>query len=162
MTRSLAGLLLILFVPAAVFGGTNTSNVPLYGFPLNGTKKQTEEIPKHGTLEINRLVGGSIPHVDDGYAAAMTVHFMATFRGAMIPDNYALIGVLQPDGRLGAVSLLSAKVLLLIPYSQKIFIPAGQLSTLDPTVTNILQQRQVTVEEVETVGQAYQRMVRTR
>lgn len=231
MGRYLAVFLVVFFLPVIALGGTNISNVPLFGFMLNGTKlgvtrevmavnwmsdgsdradlsppkvrlgktilmrpspggvrpggdlgsiqrsshyltslqqayrqavKQTEGVPKNGILEINRLVGGTIPNADDGYSASMAVHFMAMFRSAIIPDNSILIGTLQPDGRIGAVSLLSAKVVLLIPYSQKLFIPSGQLTTLEPAVTNLLEQRQVTVEEVDTIEQAYQLMVRTR
>jgi hypothetical protein len=81
--------------------------------------KQTEDVPKNGMLEINRLVGATIPNVDDGYSASMAVHFMAMFRHALVPDNSILIGALLPDGRIGAVSLLPAKVLLLIPFSPK-------------------------------------------
>lgn len=96
--------------------------------------KHTEDVPKNGNIEINRMVGGVIPNVDDGYPASMAVHLMAMFWRALIPDNSILIGTLQPDGRIGAVSLLSAKIRRLIPYSQKLFIPSGQLVTLDPII----------------------------
>lgn len=125
--------------------------------------KYTEDIPKVGIIEINRLVFGMmILNVDDGYPASMAVHLIAMFRRAIIPDNSILIGTLQPDGRIGTVSALSAKIRLLIPYSQKLFIPSGQLATLNPTLTTLLQQHSVTVEEVDTIEQAYQLMVRTR
>ncbi len=124
--------------------------------------KQTAEVPNIGLLQINRLVGGAIPSVDDSYAASTAVHLMAMFRGAVIPDTSILLGALQADGGIGAVSLFPAKVLLLLPYSQKLYIPSGQRAALGPDVLNQIQQRQVVVEEVDTIEQAYQLMIRTR
>lgn len=124
--------------------------------------KQTAEVPNTGVLQINRLVGGTIPNVDDSYAASTAAHLMAMFRGAVIPDTSILLGALQADGRIGAVSLFPAKVLLLLPYAQKLYIPSGQLAALGPDVLNRIQQRQVVVEEVDTIEQAYQSMIWSR
>jgi hypothetical protein len=124
--------------------------------------KQTENLPTNAALEVNRLVGGTIPNVDDGYAATIAVHLMAMFQSTFIPNTSILVGALQSDGRVGPVGLLPAKVLLLLPYAQKIYIPSGQLTTLSPSVMNQIQQRQVTIEEVDTIEQAYQLMIRTR
>lgn len=123
--------------------------------------RRSENLPKNAALEVTRLVGSTIPNADDSYAATIAVRLMAMFQHASVPDTSILIGTLQPDGRVGPVNLLSEKLLLLLPFSQKLYIPSGQLVELDPNVINTIQQRQVTIEEVDTIEQAYQVMVRT-
>jgi hypothetical protein len=124
--------------------------------------RQTSEVPTTGELKVDRLVGGAVPNVDDSYAASIAVHLMAMFRGAYIPDTSILLGALQDDGRIGAVTLFPAKVLLLLPYSHKLFVPSGQLATLGPEALKQIEQYPVRLEEVDTLEQAYQLMVRTR
>ncbi|HJR76988.1 MAG TPA: hypothetical protein VJ805_08435 [Nitrospiraceae bacterium] len=60
------------------------------------------------------------------------------------------------------VTLFPAKVLLLIPYSQKLFVPSGQLAILEPEVLKQIEQHPVTIKEVDTIEQAYQVMVLNR
>lgn len=124
--------------------------------------KHTAQLPKNAALEVTRLVGTTIPNVDDGYAPTIAVHLMAMFQHTSIPATSILVGGLQSDGRVGPVGQLPTKVLLLLPYAQKLYIPTGQLATLSPVVMNQIQQRQATIEEVDSIEQAYQLMIRNR
>jgi hypothetical protein len=53
-------------------------------------------------------------------------------------------------------------VSLLAPQTEKIFIPSGHLTLLDPAVKNELQPQRRIIQEVDTIEHAYQLMVRTR
>lgn len=119
--------------------------------------KHHDAWPQNAALHLQYLVSGTTLPVDDGYAATIAVRLLAMFRKAHIPDTSILVGVLQPDGRIGPVGLLPQKLQLLLPYAQKLYIPSGQLATLDPIFMGRFQQR-VTIEEVETIEQAYQLM----
>lgn len=124
----------------------------------------TEVLQKVGILEINRMVDGlTVPDADEGYPASIALGLMSLFHAPYSRDRFyqeyvALLGTLQPDGRIGPVSRVSEKVALLLTRVPKILIPSGQLAMVDPAVLNQLYQHHSRIEEVDTLEQAYQLM----
>ncbi len=125
--------------------------------------EQTRDITKIGEIEVNYFVDRPSSYfTPDRYDAAfMAVHLMALFRRELIDARSVLLGTLLPDGRIGpGYSMLSEKVALLIPHTQLILIPSGELTNLDLTVMHQLQEHGTRVLEVDSLEQAYQLMVR--
>ena len=127
-------------------------------------RDQTENITKIGRIEVNYFVDRPTSYFSpDQYdAASIAIHLMALFRREWINDRSILLGTLEPGGRIGpGFSMISEKVLLM-RHAHQILIPTGQLTVLDPTVIDQLQQHGTKVLEVETLEEAYQLMVRAR
>lgn len=125
--------------------------------------EHTPSITKVGTIDVNYFVWGTTPHpktLDWEDAPLMAVGFMALFRRETTDNFSTLLGTLQPDGRIGPVfSMLSEKVARSIGHVRQILIPAGQLTELDPSVVQKLQQHDMKVLEVDNLEEAYQLMM---
>ena len=111
-----------------------------------------------GVVEIDRVFIGNVSGDIEDDAAAMSLQFMALFRGKEIPDFSTVVGVLQDDGRLGPVSAVAAKVRAVVGFAWIILVPTGQLTELSIPLRNSLDARRIRVEEVDTLEQAYKQL----
>jgi hypothetical protein len=114
-----------------------------------------------GVVEIDRVFIGNVSGDVEDDAAAMSLQFMALFRGKEIPDFSTVVGVLQDDGRLGPVSAVAAKVRAVVGFAWIILVPTGQLTELSIPLRNSLDARRIRVEEVDTLEQAYERLAQS-
>lgn len=121
--------------------------------------RRTPGIRRTGTLSVGGLA--YVPTSTDGPSAgaAMTVAFLAVFRGAAVQRGVALTGTIQSNGQIGPVGKIADKVRAAAREScRTVLVPQGQLHASQWNLEKLGLELNVTVKEVGTIDDAYELM----
>lgn len=121
--------------------------------------RRTPDIRRTGTLRIGGLA--YVPTSTDGPSAgaAMTVAFLAVFRGDAVRRGVALTGTIQANGQIGPVGKIADKVRAAARESYRtVLVPRGQLYSSQWNLEKLGLDLNVTVKEVSTIDEAYELM----
>jgi Lon protease-like protein len=91
-------------------------------------------------------------------SAALAVGIVAALRGDALPANVAMTGKVEPDGRISDVGDIPEKLQGAARSGLSVvLIPKGQLRTRDWDVRPLAESLQLTVFEVGTLREAYEK-----
>jgi Lon protease (S16) C-terminal proteolytic domain len=92
-------------------------------------------------------------------SAALAVGIVAALRGDVLPANVAMTGKVEPDGRISDVGDIPEKLHGAARSGLSVvLIPKGQLRTRDWDVRPLAESLQLTVFEVGTLREAYEKI----
>ena len=103
----------------------------------------------------------STTYMTDGPSASavLAVGIVAALRGDTIPSNVAMTGRVEPDGRISAVGGIPEKLQGAAQSGLSlVLIPKGQLRTRDWDVRPLAESLRLTVLEVGTLREAYEKI----
>jgi hypothetical protein len=108
----------------------------------------------------------TVKDVSDAYmtdgpsaSAALAVGIVAALRGDVLPANVAMTGKVEPDGRISDVGDIPEKLHGAARSGLSVvLIPKGQLRTRDWDVRPLAESLQLTVFEVGTLREAYEKI----
>ena len=108
----------------------------------------------------------TVKDVSDAYmtdgpsaSAALAVGIVAALRGDALPANVAITGKVEPDGRITDVGGIPEKLLGAAESGLSVvLIPKGQLRTRDWDVRPLAESLRLTVLEVGTLREAYEKI----
>lgn len=112
-----------------------------------------------GTLSLSTTL--STPLKDDGLSAgaALAVGFLAVLRGDRLTNEVALVGALEPTGRIGQVRRIRAKIRAAARQGYRVvLVPRGQRQIPTVRFVGMGVEPNITVREVGTVEEAYEIM----
>lgn len=121
--------------------------------------RRTPDIRRTGTLRIGGLA--YVPTSTDGPSAggAMTVAFLAVFRGDAVQRGVALTGTIQSNGQIGPVGKIADKVRAAARERyHTVLVPQGQLYSSQWNLEKLGLELNVAVKEVSTIDEAYELM----
>lgn len=116
-----------------------------------------------GTLSLSTLSGVRTSSEGSSAGAALAVGFLAVLKGIPLHGGIALIGTLEPTGRIGAVPGIDEKMKAAARSGYRmLLVPRGQLRV--PRVNLIAMGRasDLVLREVGTVEEAYEIMTGTK
>lgn len=125
---------------------------------IDAAARATEEDPRTWLVTIKNV---SNAYLTDGPSASATlaVALTAAVRHAQIPSNVALTGAIQSDGRITAVGGIPEKLQGAAAAGiTTVLIPKGQSRTRDWDVRPLSETLRITVLEVGTLREAYEKM----
>ena len=118
--------------------------------------ERTPGIPHTGTVSVQGVTYRPTGSDGPSAGAAMTVGFIATFRGDRIQRGLALTGTLEPGGRIGWVGSIADKVRAAKREGyHTVLVPRGQLHTAQWNLVELGFQLNIAVKEVDTIDDAY-------
>ncbi|HKT34568.1 MAG TPA: S16 family serine protease [Nitrospira sp.] len=118
--------------------------------------ERTPGIPHTGTVSVQGVTYRPTGSDGPSAGAAMTVGFIATFRGDRIQRGVALTGTLEPGGRVGWVGSIADKVRAAKREGyHTVLVPRGQLHTAQWNLVELGFQLNIAVKEVDTIDDAY-------
>jgi hypothetical protein len=92
-------------------------------------------------------------------SAALAVGIVAALRGDALPANVAMTGKVEPDGRISDVGNIPEKLQGAARSGLSVvLIPKGQLRTKDWDVRQLAESLRLTVLEVGTLREAYEKI----
>lgn len=121
--------------------------------------ERTPHIRHRGTVSI--LGHAYRPVISDGPSAgaAMTVGFIAMFKGDRLQRGIALTGTLSAGGYIGPVGSIPDKMRAAAREGYRtILVPSGQLYGSGWNVSQVALELNLIVKEVENIDQAYELM----
>jgi Lon-like protease len=121
--------------------------------------ERTPEVKHTGTVSVQGVA--YVPTSADGPSAgaAMTVGFIAVFKGDRIQRGIAMTGTIEPGGRVGPVGSIPDKIRAAAREGYRtVLIPMGQLHEPRWNLGGLGLELNVTVTEVSTIDEAYELM----
>jgi len=126
---------------------------------FNYAVERTPSVPHTGTVSVQGIT--YMPTGSDGPSAgaAMTVGFIALFKGDQVQRGIALTGTIEPGGQVGRVGGIPDKMRAAKREGyHTILVPRGQIHDSRWNLNELAFELNVTVKEVDTVDEAYQIM----
>lgn len=120
------------------------------------TAFQSATVHLTGTLSLSTTV--STPLNDEGVStgAALAIGFLAVLRGERLTEEIAIVGALEPTGRIGQVRRLASKIRAAARQGYRmVLIPRGQRSVPSIRLVGMGVDPNITVHEVGTIEEAY-------
>jgi Lon-like protease len=121
--------------------------------------ERTTTVPHSGTVSV--FGHAYRPANSDGPSAgaAMTVGFIAMFKGDRLRRGVAMTGTLEPGGLIGPVGGIPDKMRAAAREGYRIIlVPSGQIYGPTWNLTQIALELNVLVKEVDNIDQAYELM----
>ena len=112
-----------------------------------------------GTLSLSAL--STLPTSSEGPSAgaALAVGFLAVLKGERLISGIALIGTLEPTGRIGSVTRMAEKMNAAARTGYRmLLVPRGQLPAPRVNLVRIGMEPNLILREVGTVDEAYEIM----
>ncbi len=116
------------------------------------------EDPRNWLVTVKNV---SMAYISDGpsASAALAVGIVAALRGDVFPSYVAMTGQIEPDGRISEVGRIPEKLQGAASSGLSIvLIPKGQLRTPDWDVRPLAESLRLTVLEVGTLREAYEKI----
>ncbi len=118
--------------------------------------ERTPSIQHSGTVSVQGVAYQPTSSDGPSAGAAMTVGFIALFKGEPIQRGIAMTGTLEPGGQIGPVGSIPDKVRAAAREGyHTILVPRGQIHDARWNLNELGFQLNVTVKEVETIDEAY-------
>ena len=118
--------------------------------------ERTPSIQHSGTVSVQGVAYQPTSSDGPSAGAAMTVGFIALFKGEPIQRGIAMTGTLEPGGQIGPVGSIPDKVRAAAREGYRtILVPRGQIHDARWNLNELGFQLNVTVKEVETIDEAY-------
>lgn len=109
-----------------------------------------------GTLSLSTTV--SAPLSDNGVSAgaALAIGFLAVLKGDRLTDEIAIVGALEPTGRIGQVRRLAGKIRAAARQGYRVvLVPRGQRPVPSIRLVGMGVDPNIMVHEVGTIEEAY-------
>ena len=121
--------------------------------------ERTPSIQHSGTVTVAGVAYAPTGTDGPSAGAAMTVGFIAMFKGDKVQRGIALTGTFEPGGRIGFVGSIPDKIRAAAREGYRtILVPRGQIYDTQWNLNELALRLNVTVKEVDTVDDAYQLM----
>lgn len=121
--------------------------------------ERTPSIQHSGTVSVQGVAYQPTSSDGPSAGAAMTVGFIALFKGEPIQRGIAMTGTLEPGGQIGPVGSIPDKIRAAAREGYRtMLVPRGQIHDARWNLNELGFQLNVTVKEVETIDEAYQLM----
>jgi len=121
--------------------------------------ERTPSISNTGTVSVQGVTYRPTGSDGPSAGAAMTVGFIAMFKGDRVQRGTALTGTIEPDGHIGWVGGIPDKIRAAKREGyHTVLVPRGQIHTAQWNLIELGFQLNITVKEVDTVDEAYQIM----
>lgn len=121
--------------------------------------ERTPSIQHSGTVTVAGVAYAPTGTDGPSAGAAMTVGFIAMFKGEKVQRGIALTGTFEPGGRIGFVGSIPDKIRAAAREGYRtILVPRGQIYDTQWNLNELALRLNVTVKEVDTVDDAYQLM----
>jgi len=121
--------------------------------------ERTPSISHTGTVSVQGVTYRPTGSDGPSAGAAMTVGFIAMFKGDRVQRGTALTGTIEPDGHIGWVGGIPDKIRAAKREGyHTVLVPRGQIHTAQWNLIELGFQLNITVKEVDTVDEAYQIM----
>lgn len=121
--------------------------------------ERTPSVSHTGTVSVQGVTYRPTGSDGPSAGAAMTVGFIAMFKGDRVQRGTALTGTIEPDGHIGWVGGIPDKVRAAKREGyHTVLVPRGQVHTAQWNLIELGFQLNITVKEVDTVDEAYQIM----
>ena len=121
--------------------------------------ERTPSVSHTGTVSVQGVTYRPTGSDGPSAGAAMTVGFIAVFKGARVQRGTALTGTIEPDGHIGWVGSIPDKIRAAKREGyHTVLVPRGQVHTAQWNLIELGFQLNITVKEVDTVDEAYQIM----
>lgn len=118
--------------------------------------ERTPSIPHSGTVSVKGVAYQPTGSDGPSAGAAMAVGFIALLKGESIQRNIALTGTLEPGGQIGPVGSIPDKIRAAAREGYRtVLIPRGQTHDAQWNLNELGWQLNVTVQEVDTIDEAY-------
>lgn len=121
--------------------------------------ERTPSVSHTGTVSVQGVTYRPTGSDGPSAGAAMTVGFIAMFKGDRVQRGTALTGTIEPDGHIGWVGGIPDKIRAAKREGyHTVLVPRGQVHTAQWNLIELGFQLNITVKEVDTVDEAYQIM----
>ena len=121
--------------------------------------ERTPSVSHTGTVSVQGVTYRPTGSDGPSAGAAMTVGFIAMFKGDRVQRGTALTGTIEPDGHIGWVGGIPDKIRAAKREGyHTVLVPRGQVHTAQWNLVELGFQLNITVKEVDTVDEAYQIM----
>jgi len=121
--------------------------------------ERTPSISHTGTVSVQGVTYRPTGSDGPSAGAAMTVGFIAMFKGDRVQRGTALTGTIELDGHIGWVGGIPDKIRAAKREGyHTVLVPRGQIHTAQWNLIELGFQLNITVKEVDTVDEAYQIM----
>jgi len=121
--------------------------------------ERTPSVSHTGTVSVQGVTYRPTGSDGPSAGAAMTVGFIAIFKGDRVQRGTALTGTIEPDGHIGWVGGIPDKIRAAKREGyHTVLVPRGQVHTAQWNLIELGFQLNMTVKEVDTVDEAYQIM----
>lgn len=121
--------------------------------------ERTPSVSHTGTVSVQGVTYRPTGSDGPSAGAAMTVGFIAMFKGDRVRRGTALTGTIEPDGHIGWVGGIPDKIRAAKREGyHTVLVPRGQVHTAQWNLVELGFQLNITVKEVDTVDEAYQIM----
>lgn len=121
--------------------------------------ERTPSVSHTGTVSVQGVTYQPTGSDGPSAGAAMTVGFIAMFKGDRVQRGTALTGTIEPDGHIGWVGGIPDKIRAAKREGyHTVLVPRGQVHTAQWNLVELGFQLNITVKEVDTVDEAYQIM----
>jgi PDZ domain-containing protein len=121
--------------------------------------ERTPSVSHTGTVSVQGVTYRPTGSDGPSAGAAMTVGFIAVFKGDRVQRGTALTGTIEPDGHIGWVGGIPDKIRAAKREGyHTVLVPRGQVHTAQWNLIELGFQLNITVKEVDTVDEAYQIM----
>jgi len=121
--------------------------------------ERTPSVSHTGTVSVQGVTYRPTGSDGPSAGAAMTVGFIAIFKGDRVQRGTALTGTIEPDGHIGWVGGIPDKIRAAKREGyHTVLVPRGQVHTAQWNLIELGFQLNITVKEVDTVDEAYQIM----
>lgn len=121
--------------------------------------ERTPSVSHTGTVSVQGVTYQPTGSDGPSAGAAMTVGFIAMFKGDRVQRGTALTGTIEPDGHIGWVGGIPDKIRAAKREGyHTVLVPRGQVHTAQWNLIELGFQLNITVKEVDTVDEAYQIM----
>jgi len=121
--------------------------------------ERTPSVSHTGTVSVQGVTYRPTGSDGPSAGAAMTVGFIAMFKGDRVQRGTALTGTIEPHGHIGWVGGIPDKIRAAKREGyHTVLVPRGQVHTAQWNLIELGFQLNITVKEVDTVDEAYQIM----
>lgn len=125
--------------------------------------QRTPGLPHAGTVTVRGAAYRPVGNDGPSGGAAMTVGFIALFKGDRIRRGVAITGTLEGDGRIGFVGGIPDKIRAAKREGyHTVLIPKGQIHDASWNLNELALYLNIAVQEVDSVDDAYHLMTGNR
>lgn len=125
--------------------------------------ERTPSVQHSGTVSVQGVTYQPTGSDGPSAGAAMTVGFIAMFKGEHVRRGTALTGTIEPGGRIGWVGSIPDKIRAAKREGfHTVLVPRGQLHTAQWNLIELGFQLNINVQEVDSIDEAYELMTGSR
>jgi Lon-like protease len=125
--------------------------------------ERTPSIPHTGTVSVQGVTYQPTGSDGPSAGAAMTIGFIAMFKGDRVQRGTALTGTIETGGHIGWVGGIPDKIRAAKREGyHTVLVPRGQMHSAQWNLTELSFQLNITVKEVDNIDEAYEIMTGSR